>query len=314
MDRDEAIQREIETLLRRKIGFNADSAGPRSIERAIKKGMRSSGVQALSDYLALLQNSPDLFDALVESVVIPETSFFRNRASFLFLRQWVAREWSVVKQEAPTRRLRVLSLPCSTGEEPYSIAITLLEEELLMDEFEIDAIDISQAAIDKAKQGIYSPYAFRRQAYRSDDRYFNIGTPEGSSQTKRPVQRYFLIEPVRQKVSFCQGNVLEAQLLADRPPYDVVFCRNLLICFDQAARDRTFAQLNRLLRPNGLLFLGCTETTLVDRQQYRPVPYPDTFAHYKIDRKADRDSSLAGRDSDDIAASHTLCTQVQRQF
>lgn len=281
MNRDEAVQQEIEALLSRKIGFNPDLASPRSITRAIKKGMRSNSIQTLSDYLDRLQTSAELFDDLVELVVVPETSFFRNRASFSFLRQWVAKEWPTIAKASPERILRVLSLPCSTGEEPYSIAITLLEEKLPMAGFQIDAIDISRAVLDKAQQGIYSPYAFRRQGYRSDDKYFRIGTPEGSSQAKRAVRRYFLIEPVREKISFCRGNILDPQLLTSRSPYDVVFCRNLLIGFDPAARDRAFTQLNQLLRPNGLLFLGSTETALVDKQQYQPVPYPDTFAFYK---------------------------------
>ncbi|MEM8504181.1 MAG: CheR family methyltransferase [Cyanobacteria bacterium P01_D01_bin.1] len=135
-----------------------------------------------------------------------------------------------------------------------------------------------------AKQDIYSPYAFRRQGYHSDDRYFSVGAPAGSSQTRRAVKRYFLVEHVREKVNFRRGNILDSQLLVDQPPYDVVFCRNLLLCFDQTARDRTFAKLNQVLHPNGVLFLGCAETTLVDRQHYQPVPYPNTFAYYKTDR------------------------------
>ncbi len=283
MDRDEAIQHEIEALLRRRIGLNPETVGSRTILRAIKKGMRSDSTQTLSAYLTRLQDLPELFDALVESVVVLETSFFRNRASFFFLRQWVAKEWSAVKAADPDRILRVLSLPCSTGEEPYSIAITLLEEGLSIDEFLIDGVDISQTAIDKARQGVYSPYAFRRQGYRSDDKYFSLGAPAGSGQTKQAVQRYILVDSVREKVDFAQGNILDPQMLSDQPPYDIIFCRNLLIFLSQMARDRTLTKLDHLLRSNGLLFLGCTETTLVDRQQYRPVPYPDTFAHYKID-------------------------------
>ena len=142
MQKDEMIRLEIENLLRRKIGLNPDSVGSRSILRAVKKGMRTGKMKALSDYLEHLQASPQQFESLVESIVVPETSFFRNRASFVFLRQWVSQEWS------RHRPLRVLSLPCSTGEEPYSITITLLEEGLSLDEFEVDGVDISALAIE----------------------------------------------------------------------------------------------------------------------------------------------------------------------
>ncbi|MEL6158323.1 MAG: CheR family methyltransferase [Cyanobacteria bacterium J06623_5] len=275
MKYDETIQNEIENLLRQKIGLNPESVGSRSILRAVKKGMRMGKMQGLSDYLTSLQDSPERFESLIESVVVPETSFFRNRASFVFLRQWIAQSWQ------RTRPLRVLSLPCSTGEEPYSIVITLLEEGLSLDEFHIDAVDISTRALEKAKQGIYSPYAFRRQTYRSDDKYFRLGVPDGVSHGKRVTQRYYLIDSVRQKVAFQQGNALDADLLSDQPPYDIVFCRNLLIYFDRGARDRTLAKLDQLLRPGGLLFLGYAEAGIVNSEYYQAVPYPQTFAYYK---------------------------------
>ncbi|MEL6468968.1 MAG: CheR family methyltransferase [Cyanobacteria bacterium J06623_4] len=280
MQYDETIQNEIENLLRQKIGLNPESVGSRSILRAVKKGMRMGKMQGLSDYLTSLQDSPERFESLIESVVVPETSFFRNRASFVFLRQWISQSWP------RTRPLRVLSLPCSTGEEPYSIVITLLEEGLSLDEFHIDAVDISVRALEKAKQGIYSPYAFRRQTYRSDDKYFHLGVPEGVSHGKRVTQRYYLVESVREKVAFHQGNVLDETLLNGQPPYDIVFCRNLLIYFDREARDRTLTKLDQLLRPGGLLFLGYAEAGLVNSEYYQAVPYPQTFAYYKQSQAA----------------------------
>lgn len=250
-------------------------------------------MQGLSDYLQGLQTSPALFESLVESIVVPETSFFRNRASFVFLRQWIAQEWperlserlperlSEKSPKGPVKRqLRILSIPCSTGEEPYSVAIALLEEGLSLDDFHIDAVDISALAIATAKAGVYSPYAFRRQTYRSDDKYFVLGTHEGTTR-KRSAQRYYLSESVREKIAFSQGNILEPAFLANRQPYDIVFCRNLLIYFDKDARDRTTTFLHRILRPNGLLFVGYAETGLIDSTLYRSVPYPQTFAFRK---------------------------------
>ncbi|MEM9087870.1 MAG: CheR family methyltransferase [Cyanobacteria bacterium P01_F01_bin.53] len=281
MDYEQTMQLEIEALLRQRIGLNPESVGARSIMRAVKRGMRTGKMQGVSDYVKELQTSPDLFESLVESIVVPETSFFRNRASFVFLRQWVLQEWlGSSDRRATARPLRVLSLPCSTGEEPYSIAITLQEDGLTPDQFQIDAVDISAAALAKAKAGVYSPYAFRRQSYRTDDKYFTLGVPDGVK-GKRATHRYFLDEAIRQSVSFHQGNVLDPMLLAGQPPYDIIFCRNLLIYFDSDARDRTFALFNRLLRPGGLLFVGYAETGLIDSNAYSLVPYPQTFAYRK---------------------------------
>ena len=284
MDSCYSIQGEIEALLRQRMGLNPDSIGSRSILRVVTGEMRSSGFQTLSDYVAKLRNSPALFESLVESVVIRETSFFRNRPAFTFLRQW-AQAWKGRHTAGP---LRVLSMPCSTGEEPYSIAIALLEEGFSLNEFEVTGIDISAVAIARAKRGIYSPYAFRQQAQRSDDKYFKVRPPEGE-QTRR---RYCLQDSLRQKITFRQGNILNPYLLANEPPYDIIFCRNLLIYFDQAARARTFSLLNRMLKLQGLLFVGYAETNLVDPAIYKPVAYPQTFAYRK---QAPKESGCAER-------------------
>lgn len=287
---EDFIQHKVEELLRSRIGLNPDSVGSRSIMRAVKEGMRSGKMQATSEYLSQLQNNPRLFSALVESIVVPETSFFRNRASFVFLRQWVAQNWR--KRTGAKRTLRVLSVPCSTGEEPYSIAITLIEEGLSSDEFHIDAVDISEQAIAKAKEGIYSPYAFRRQTYCANNKYFTLASPRKAG--KYTIQHYHIAEEIKKQVVFKQGNLLSGNLLSQQRPYDIIFCRNLLIYFDKPARDRAMAALNEALMPDGLLFLGYAETGLVDKQKYKSVPYPQTFAYSRQDESESPKKSPKG--------------------
>lgn len=291
------VQEKVEELLRTRIGLNPNSIGSRSILRAVNRGMRTGKMRGLVDYLNELQERPELFKALVESIVVPETSFFRNRASFVFLRQWISQAWT------RGRVLRVLSVPCSTGEEPYSIAITLREEGLAMEDFHIDAVDISEQAIAKARQGVYSPYAFRRQNHRSNDKYFTLNVLDTEKKVqkiersanmrreqRRRIQRYHLVESIKEKVNFLQGNLLSSGLLVHQPPYDIIFCRNLLIYFDREARKKTMAFFNRKLKPGGLLFVGYAETGLIDSEHYRAVPYPQTFAYYR--REAAKADSL----------------------
>lgn len=319
------VQQEIEAILRQQIGLNPESIGSRAVLRAMKKGLRQSGLADFPAYLSKLKTSPALLDELIELIVVPETSFFRNRVSYSFLRQWVADEWKPRMARLERRPLRVLSLPCSSGEEPYSIAITLLEEGLALDEFHIDGVDISAVALAKARKGIFSPYAFRRRAYRKDDKYFSLAVPaehaadgvelcnlanlDSKARRRKPVVRYVLREFVRDKVVFRKGSVLDENLLSGELPYDIVFCRNMLIYFDEAARQQTFAFLNRVLHPDGLLFIGYAETSSIDATQYQPVPYPQTFAFNKRASLANPSAVIDLKQRTDASSAQKLARQ-----
>jgi chemotaxis protein methyltransferase WspC len=144
--------------------------------------------------------------------------------------------------------LRVLSAPCSTGEEPYSIAITLLDVGLLPQDFEIDAIDISQHALTAAARGLYRQNSFRGVDTDFRARYFEPG--DGG----------FLITPqVRACVRFSQGNLVDPALLSKALSYQVIFCRNVLIYMHEAARKTALGSLCSALDPRGYLFAGHAE-------------------------------------------------------
>jgi chemotaxis protein methyltransferase WspC len=166
--------------------------------------------------------------------------------------------------------LRVLSLACSTGEEPYSIAMALLDTGLGPQHFCIDAVDISQKALYWARGAVYGRHSFRGDDLVFRERYF-----------ERSHQGYRICERVRDMVTFRHGNALDADLLADQEPYDAIFCRNMLIYFDEPARSRAMKVLDRLLTPEGLLFVGYAETGLFLASGYVPVRYPRAFAYRK---------------------------------
>src|SRR5919199_6211265 len=117
-------QATIEALLGKKIGLDASTIGSSKITRAIESRRLACGVPDLQSYLQLLQTSPQELEELIENVIVPETWFFRDRKPFDFLGRYVISEWL---PNPKNRSLRILSLPCCTGEEPYSIAITLIE-------------------------------------------------------------------------------------------------------------------------------------------------------------------------------------------
>ncbi len=261
----------IAALLNQLIGLNETSIGSAGVQRAIAQAMQAAGYGNVEAYWQHLQGSQAAIAALIEAIVVPETSFFRNPESFVFLKRWASQTG---RQQAAEVPLRLLSLPCSTGEEPYSIAMTLLEAGLSAEQFQVDALDVSEAALDRARRGLFGAYSFRPgQSVTPSlnaivDRYF-----------QRDDERYQLSDRVRSRVQFRSGNLADPMCLYQTQPYDVVFCRNLLIYFHQAARDRAMRTLHRLLKPNGLLFLGYAETNQIHPNQFEAIRCPRAFVY-----------------------------------
>ena len=260
-------QAAIVALLRHRIGLHPDAVGPEVIARAVRHRMVQCSASDLQTYLERLQTSEQELHALIDEVVVPETWFFRDQMPFTYLGRYVMAEWRPRPQHAV---FRVLSLACSTGEEPYSIAMALLDSGLAPQHVRIDAVDISHTALRQARQAVYGSHAFRGNDLQFRERY-----------CEQSQQGYRLCERVRSMVTFMHGNVLDAHLLTDQAPYSVVFCRNLLIYLDAAARSRALQVLDRLLTPQGVLFVGYAETGLLLTSGYLPVHYPRAFAYQK---------------------------------
>lgn len=261
------IHSAIATLLHHTIGLDAASIGTEAIAHAVRQRIKACGLSNEADYWWHLQESTTELTALVETVVVPETWFFRDRQVFQYLSQQVRSSWISKQMD---RLLRVLSVPCSTGEEPYSIAITLLEAGLTPQQFQIDAVDISQRSLQAARTGIYSAYSFRGCDRTFQTQYFEqIGT------------EYHLHSSIKRCVRFLQGNLVEPNFLLDRSAYDVIFCRNLFIYFNPATKRRCLSVLERLLTEDGILFVGHAETGLLLQPWFVAVRDPLAFAYRK---------------------------------
>lgn len=258
----------IAALLSKQVGFAPKLIGDRKLARAVQTRRLACNLPDEEAYLKLLQSSPQELDELIEQLVVPETWFFRDRKPFDFLVRFVRSEW-LMKPGIP--KLRVLSVPCSTGEEPYSIAIALIEAGLPLNRFSIDAVDISQNAIAKAQRAIYGKNSFRGEEWVQRDRYFQ---PIGDKYTVSPI--------VRSAVNFRQGNVLH-ELSLVQPQYHIIFCRNLLIYLEDSACRQVFNTLHGLLTPEGLLFVGAAETGKVLSDRFCYLGQSFTFAYRKVD-------------------------------
>lgn len=254
----------IEALLRKGIGLDAASIGSSLIERTVRLRMKLHGLKSTTDYRQMLHDSPEEFNELIEAVVVTETWFFRDREPFNAFTAIAVGEWLPKHTEEP---MRILSVPCSSGEEPYSLAMCLLDAGVPQECFQIDAVDISQNALARATRAIYGKNSFRGLDISFRDRHF-AEVKEG----------YALNAIVRQQVNFQRDNVLDDGFLANSVAYDFIFCRNLLIYFDRATQVLALAKLHRLLAPDGMLFVGPAELPLVAESGFTSANLPHAFA------------------------------------
>ena len=249
---------EIEALLQNTMGLKITSIGKATLDRSVQKRMQALTIADKGAYVKKLKSSALELKELIEEVVIPETWFFRDRESFKAMNQYLLSQW------APKQKnnfLKVLSMPCSTGEEPYSIAMSLLSSGWPAEKFSIHAVDISSRSIAKAKEGIYSEHSFRGADIAYKSHYF-----------RKAPKDYILNKNVRDKVHFHSGNVLHQSFLEGLGLFDIIFFRNILIYFDSLSRHQAIATLDRILVDDGHPFCGsCGNQSL---QQFSLHPGP----------------------------------------
>ncbi|WLH86090.1 protein-glutamate O-methyltransferase CheR [Pseudomonas sp. FP2338] len=251
-------------FLKDRIGLDVASVGEAIIERAVRQRSQTVQAQTAQEYWQHLQSSHDEQQALIEAVIVPETWFFRYPESFVTLARLAKERLAAIKQ---MRALRILSLPCSTGEEPYSIAMALLDAGLAPHQFKVLGLDVSPLSVERAKRGVYGKNSFRGGDIEFRERHFSE-QPDG----------FHIAERVREQVRLQVGNLLDPALLANEPSYDFVFCRNLLIYFDQPTQKQVFDVLKSLTHEDGVLFIGPAEGSLLGRHGMRSIGVPQSFA------------------------------------
>lgn len=251
-------------FLKERIGLDVTSVGPAIIERAVRQRSTATLAQSADEYWCTLQCSSAEQQALIEAVIVPETWFFRYPESFATLAKLATRRLAELNN---MRALRILSLPCSTGEEPYSIAMALLDAGFKPHQFKVEGMDVSPLSVEKARRALYGKNSFRGQDLAFRDRHF---TAENDA--------YRLGGRVLEQVRLQVGNLLDPALLANEPAYDFVFCRNLLIYFDLPTQKQVFEVLKRLTHVDGVLFIGPAEGSLLGRLGMRSIGIAQSFA------------------------------------
>jgi chemotaxis protein methyltransferase WspC len=266
------VECDFENLLKETMGLDSASVGSAAIESSVRLRMDSLGYKQREDYWNRLHAADDELQELIEAVVVPETWFFRDQDAFAALARLISEEWLPIH---PTTVLRLLSGPCCTGEEPYSMVMALLDAGVSRDRFQIEAVDISVRALARARGGVYGMNSFRGENLTFRERYFER-TPNG----------YCLPKSIREMVTFHYGNLLSSDFRAGSARYDIIFCRNVLIYFDRSTQNKVMKSLDRLLAPSGFLFVGPSETFLAARSGFKSINQSMSFAFRKVDVRA----------------------------
>ena len=226
------------------------SDGKEGLVRArVGKRMRALGLADYEDYLDRLEAdvSGDEIIHLLDVISTNVTSFFREDSHFDYLAT-LARRWAAERRS----RLRLWSAACSTGEEPCTMAMTLLEStEGGLPDLKILATDLSTRALDRARAGLYGPEKIAAVPRDLRSKYFDRDAKHPSA--------YRAGAELRRTITFARLNLAEPPFPMSGP-FDAVFCRNVMIYFDAEVRRRLLAQIHDLLRPGGCLFVGHSES------------------------------------------------------
>lgn len=244
----------VRILLRKEIGFDLGHDRQYLVVNRLIPIVAQFDCQDIGQLIERLRKTSDrlFLQAVVESMTINETSFFRGGQKLF---DNFAQVVIPVLQRARSsqRRLRIWSGACATGQEPYSILITLLEQcpQLRDWNIEIVATDISERALQQARDGIYNQFEIQRGLpIQMLMKYFT-----------KTDDRWQLAEPLRRRVTFLRHNLLDSFLRLG-PPLDIVFLRNVLIYFELSTKTELFQRLKQSMATDAILVLGETESTL----------------------------------------------------
>jgi len=240
-------------ILQAKRGFDLGMYKDRCIKRRIATRVRARGFSAAAPYVDLLQRDEGEVDALLAALTIHVSQFFRNPSMFALLEREVLPTLLNRVQTEGRCRLRLWSVGCSSGEEPYSLALLLREMVPPGMEIDILATDISAAILESARQGLYEPQRLTEVPVAARERYFS---PEG--------RRFRLAEEIRSMVRFERQNVLDDAVY---PPVDLIICRNVMIYFSREEQENILQRFAAALPVGGILVLGKAEMLLGGSRQ-----------------------------------------------
>ncbi|SDK48753.1 CheR family methyltransferase [Natronincola ferrireducens] len=244
----------------RKIGINLSSYKERQMKRRIESLITRNSYHSYDEYFAALNTNEKLLEEFINYLTINVSEFYRNP------QQWETLEKEVIPNLLTNKRnLKIWSAACSTGEEPYSLAM-LLTKFLSLEEISILATDIDKEALSKANTGIYGKKSIENLPKDFIHKYFN-----------KIAESYRISDDIKSRITFRKHNLLEDAYPTD---CDLIICRNVMIYFTEETKNEMYHKFYNSLNNNGVLFVGSTEQIILPHR-YKLTPIK-TFFYKKM--------------------------------
>ena len=239
------------------------------VERRVFDRIAATASRDFATWFSYLWTSPTEAERLINAFTVNETYFYREEHQFRCMSDSLLPE--IVRHKRPGDHVRIWSMPCSTGEEAYSIAIWLLENWRLVDAYHVEilASDVDTQALVEAAAGAYGARALSRLPEDVADRYFE---PAIGGERR-------IIRDLQESVRFTQANLIDAASVAAQGRFDIIFCRNLLIYYDEDSRKAAAGNLWGALNPGGFLCLGHSESMARICRRFEVRRFPDAIVY-----------------------------------
>jgi chemotaxis protein methyltransferase CheR len=246
--------------IKKKTGIDLSLYKEAQMKRRLTSLYEKKGYKSFKDYFDAIHNDNELLEEFLDRMTINVSEFYRN-----------AQRWDVLEKKifpkllAQNKKLKIWSAACSTGEEPYSLAM-VLSSHVPMRDIAILATDLDLGVIERAKVGLYPERALKE-----------VPAPVVKQHFVNEGHYYQVTDEIKKTVTFKQQNLLEDRYDTG---FDLIVCRNVMIYFTEEAKDQIYMNFSKSLKPGGILFVGSTE------QIFNPAKYgfesEDTFFYRKI--------------------------------
>ncbi|MGB7921646.1 MAG: protein-glutamate O-methyltransferase CheR [Pyrinomonadaceae bacterium] len=273
LEMDETTFLRLRDLIYQASGLYFDQKLRTILERRLRPRVQALHLGSFEQYYLYLQFDRERRDELqlaLDAVAVHETYFFREQRALRAFSEEMLQE--AAERNRATRNLRVWSAGCSTGEEAYTLAILILESGLFDDwKIELSASDLSQRVISEARMGRYRSHSFRTIDDERRARYFTL-QPDGT---------WLVDERLRVMINFGCFNLADSRRFHIYSDLDVIFCRNVMLYFDTAARRRAVTGFHQQLREGGYLVLGASESLVALNAPFRLAHLQNDLVYQK---------------------------------